>query len=151
LIAEADRRAMAISGIPTAAGAPIEFRAVGASFSASSSGTLTLDEIGPEERERFRAAYFGTIKPFLDRPDSSSSPLASASRSTQVFEGLKRSLPKAAHSVLSDLEAICEEERQLRRQTQLYDLLHGWLLVHVPLSIVLLVLAGIHAIVALRY
>ena len=29
--------------------------------------------------------------------------------------------------------------------------LHGWLLIHVPVSIALLVLGGIHAIVALRY
>jgi hypothetical protein len=33
----------------------------------------------------------------------------------------------------------------------MYRMLHGWLLVHVPLSIALLVLGGIHAIVALRY
>jgi hypothetical protein len=29
--------------------------------------------------------------------------------------------------------------------------LHGWLLVHVPVSITLLVLGGIHALVAIRY
>jgi hypothetical protein len=49
------------------------------------------------------------------------------------------------------LESICEEERQLVRQRRIYQWLHGWLLVHVPLSIALLVLGGIHAIVALTY
>ena len=60
-------------------------------------------------------------------------------------------LPSPIHSVLEDLEAICEEERQLNRQHQLYHFLHGWLLVHVPLSVALLVLGGIHAVVALQY
>jgi hypothetical protein len=30
-------------------------------------------------------------------------------------------------------------------------MLHGWQLVHVPLSIALLVLAAVHAVMALRY
>ena len=59
--------------------------------------------------------------------------------------------PQPVHAVLEDLESICEEERQLSRQRKIYHLLHGWLLVHVPASIALLVLGGIHAIVALRY
>ncbi len=53
--------------------------------------------------------------------------------------------------MLDDLESICEEQRQLNLQTRLYHWLHAWLLVHVPLSIALLVLGGVHAVVALRY
>jgi hypothetical protein len=52
---------------------------------------------------------------------------------------------------VADLENICEEERQLIRQRRLYLWLHGWLLVHVPLSLVLIALGGVHAAVALRY
>ncbi len=53
--------------------------------------------------------------------------------------------------MLGDLQGICEEERQLIRQRKIYHWLHVWLLVHVPLSIALLVMGGVHAIVALRY
>ncbi len=60
-------------------------------------------------------------------------------------------LPNIVHPRLEDLENICEEERQLNRQTRLYRWLHGWLLVHVPLSIALLVLGAVHAVMALRY
>jgi hypothetical protein len=55
------------------------------------------------------------------------------------------------HGVLDDLENICDEEQQLIRQIRIYRWLHGWLLVHVPLSIALLVLGGVHAVMALRY
>jgi hypothetical protein len=53
--------------------------------------------------------------------------------------------------VVNDLESICGEEQQLSRQIRLHGWLHAWLLVHVPLSILLLLLATIHAVVALRY
>ena len=52
------------------------------------------------------------------------------------------------HGVLDDLENICEEEQQLSRQIRIYRWLHGWLLVHVPLSIALLVLGAVHAVMA---
>jgi hypothetical protein len=52
---------------------------------------------------------------------------------------------------VSDLENICEEERQLIRQRRLHAWLHGWLLTHIPLSFALLVLAIIHIVTALRY
>jgi len=41
--------------------------------------------------------------------------------------------------------------RQLAVQVRLHHWLHGWLLVHVPLSMALLLLSVVHAIVTLRY
>jgi hypothetical protein len=52
---------------------------------------------------------------------------------------------------MKSLEDICEEERQLRRQTRLHHWLHGWLMLHVPLSFALLLLGCVHAFMALRY
>jgi hypothetical protein len=111
----------------------------------------TLVEIEPEDRARFRGIYVGTIRPFLENPEAVAAGLSSAERSTAVFDSLRRMLPSPVHPILEDLESICEEDRQLNRQRTLYHFLHGWLLVHVPLSIVLLVLGGIHAIVAVQY
>lgn len=105
----------------------------------------TLVEIEPEDRDRFRGVYLDAIRPYLENPDTVRGEF------TAVFASLRRMLPSPVHAVLEDLDSICEEERQLSRQRKLYHFLHGWLLVHVPLSIALLVLGGIHAIVAVQY
>jgi hypothetical protein len=110
-----------------------------------------LTEVEPEDRARFRTIYMNSIRPFLESPEKPDGDFATPTKSTAVFDSLRRMLPKPVHAVLEDLESICEEERQLSRQRKIYHLLHGWLLVHVPASIALLVLGGIHAIVALRY
>jgi len=49
------------------------------------------------------------------------------------------------------LEDICDEARQLTCQEQLHRWLHGWLLVHIPLSLALILLGAVHAVMALRY
>jgi hypothetical protein len=110
-----------------------------------------LTEVEPEDRARFRTIYMNSIRPFLENPEKPDADFATPTKSTAVFDSLRRMLPKPVHAVLEDLESICEEERQLSRQRKIYHLLHGWLLIHVPVSIALLLLGGIHAIVALRY
>lgn len=65
------------------------------------------------------------------------------------FDHLRTILPVAAHEVLLDEEVV--EERQQWRSRWLHRLMHGWLLVHVPLSFAFLVLTLVHAVVALRY
>jgi hypothetical protein len=111
------------------------------------------DEIvlGDEERANLRRVYVDEILPFLRNPDRRDSPLSVSAESQRFFEALRRQSPPPIHESLRDLESICSEERQLSRQRRVYFLLHGWLLVHVPLSITLLVLGGIHALVAIRY
>jgi hypothetical protein len=111
----------------------------------------TLVEVEQEEKTRFRDTYLKSIRPFLENPESPGAELADTRRAGDMFESLRHLLPEPLHPALADLENICEEERQLSQQMLVYRWLHGWLLVHVPLSIVLLVLGGVHAIVALRY
>ena len=55
------------------------------------------------------------------------------------------------HESVAELESICEERRQLADQKRLHHWLHGWLLIHVPLSLALLLLGAVHAVIALRY
>jgi len=64
---------------------------------------------------------------------------------------LKTLLPAAAAGTVGDLEEICDEARQLERQERLHHWLHGWLLVHIPLSLALILLSAVHAVMALRY
>jgi len=112
--------------------------------------TATLAEIEVADRNRFREVYLQRVKPFLENPEAASE-LSTPQTAAAAFESMRRLLPKPVHAVVDDLESICEEERQLVRQRKIYTWLHGWLIVHVPLSIALLVLGAIHAIVALTY
>ena len=68
-----------------------------------------------------------------------------------MFEKVRALVPAAFHPAIADLENICEEERQLGKQVRMHAMLHGWQLVHVPLSVALLVMAIVHIVVALRY
>jgi len=92
-----------------------------------------------EDKARFGEIYRTRIRPFLEHPPA------------EMFRSIRGAVSPELYGVLDDLESICEEQRQLNRQTRLYHWLHAWLLVHVPLSIALLVLGGVHAIAALRY
>jgi hypothetical protein len=114
-------------------------------------GVATLVEIEQEDRARFRDVYLRKLRPFILDPEAPQAQLADRRRTAEVFDSLRRMLAQPVQSVLDDLENICEEEHQLSRQIRIYRWLHGWLLVHVPLSIVLLVLGGVHAVMALRY
>jgi hypothetical protein len=68
-----------------------------------------------------------------------------------VFTSLRTLLPAAAHATLSDLEDICNEARQLLQQERMHHWLHGWLLLHIPLSLALILLGAVHAVMAMRW
>ena len=67
------------------------------------------------------------------------------------FDKLRAQTPLTIHEVINDLQSIVDERRQLERQRKTQYLLHGWLWVHVPMSMAMLVLILVHAVVALRY
>ena len=98
-----------------------------------------------------RETYLREIRPFLDPHGSSNGILGNPGRAQNLFRQLRTALPSLLHSTVGELEASCEERRQLRDQKRLHHWLHGWLLVHVPLSLALLLLGAAHAIIALRY
>ena len=98
-----------------------------------------------------RNFYEQEMKPFLARPGARASALADAAQARTAFAQLKTLLPASLHLAIEDLESICEEERQLTLQSKLHRWLHGWLLVHIPLSLALILLAAVHAVMALRF
>jgi hypothetical protein len=51
---------------------------------------------------------------------------------------------------VDDLQAWCDERRRMDVQTRLQYWLHGWLLIHVPVSLLLIVVTLWHAVVAVR-
>ncbi|MBK5290487.1 MAG: hypothetical protein JJE04_02180 [Acidobacteriia bacterium] len=110
-------------------------------------------DIGDEAAGAMRAHYLEEVRPFLFEKTTpyTSKLFATADKGAAYFSHLKTILPVAAHDVLADLEAICEERRQLAVQSTLHAWLHGWLYVHVPLSMAFLVLTAVHAVISLRY
>jgi hypothetical protein len=115
---------------------------------AAATEILLLSE---EESAPLRRFYLNEMRPFLEQPKQHASRLASPDKARSAFVGLRTLLPPAAHSTLEDLRDICDEARQLSRQELLHHWLHGWLLLHIPLSLALILLGAIHAVMALRY
>jgi hypothetical protein len=95
--------------------------------------------------------YRREMRPFLESRGRKHPLLSNPDRSRSAFEGLRMLLPLGLQDAAKRLEQICEEERQLRRQSLLHHWLHGWLMLHIPLSFALLLLGVVHAITALRY
>ena len=95
--------------------------------------------------------YRREMRPFLESRGKKHPLLSNPDRSRSTFEGLRMLLPLGLQDAATRLEQICEEERQLRRQSLLHHWLHGWLMLHIPLSFALLLLGVVHAITALRY
>jgi hypothetical protein len=161
LIEEADRGVEAICGslglgpskkedVQRAGGFSARSVAVGGSVA----GTATAVErlvLADEESARLRDFYLSEVRPFLEKPKEGGRRLANADKAANAFSGLRTLLPGAAQSALQDLEDICDEARQLVRQERLHHWLHGWLLVHIPLSLALILLGAVHAVMALRF
>ena len=91
------------------------------------------------------------IDPFLKPGSVSSLPLADFGYANTLFDRLRGKIDPKMKPVVNQLQEICDQRRQLIRQAQLHWLLHGWLLIHLPLSIALVAVLLAHAIVALRY
>lgn len=142
LLAEADEMVETACGplnfrdAPRAAGA----RSVVATATIATTDTLPLCNF-----------YTRDLRPFLQRARVQNPALSNRLKAAGIFEGLRTLLPVTLHDIVRNLEDICEEERQLRRQITYHHWLHGWLMLHVPLSLALLLLGCAHAIMALRY
>lgn len=113
---------------------------------AGAAAIAVMDEAAP-----LHNFYEQELKPFLEKPGARGSALSDAAQSRRAFAQLRTLVPASLHIMIEDLESICEEERQLTLQSQLHVWMHGWLLLHIPLSLALLLLGAIHAIMALRY
>jgi hypothetical protein len=104
-----------------------------------------------DEAATLRNFFERELKPFLENPGAHGSALGDAAQAHNAFAQLRTLVPVSLHTTIEDLEGICEEERQLTLQSHLHLWLHGWLLLHIPLSLVLILLGAIHAVMAVRY
>lgn len=127
-------------------------RAIAAS--AGTRGNLTVASgLGANERaERAVADLFvNSVRPFLLQRRGPKQAIADRAQASALFAQLRVLVSRELWPKLDDLESICEEKRELDRQRRMHDVLHGWLLVHIPASYALLLLGAVHAVYALRY
>ena len=68
-----------------------------------------------------------------------------------MFADLRTRIDPELHPVARDMEALCEQRAQLMTQRSLHHWLHGWLLIHVPLSWTMIVMTVAHAVASLYY
>jgi hypothetical protein len=152
--AEEGQRAGGFTALRTIAASAVPLRtsaAVSAGASAAVAAAPEIVLLSEEESAPLRRFYLNEMRPFLERPKQRGQRLADAARAGSALAGLRTLLPAAAHVTIADLEDICDEARQLTRQERLHHWLHGWLLLHIPLSLALILLGAIHAVMALRY
>jgi hypothetical protein len=99
---------------------------------------------------RLQVFYDEYVKPFLsDKPARSR--LSNSEAARQIFYSMRKNLPTALHETLDDLSRLVQERRDLAKQRSLHHWLHGWLLVHVPLSYSLLLMGAVHAVRAIQF
>ena len=139
-------RSMAASAVPLRTSAAVS---AGASAAVTAAPEIIL--LSEEESAPLRRFYLSEMRPFLERPKQRGQRLGDAAKASGAFAGLRTLLPASAQVTLGDLKDICDEARQLTRQERLHHWLHGWLLLHIPLSLALILLGAVHAVMALRY
>lgn len=144
LLQEADEF---VEGVTASGGA----LATAAVTRAAAIATEELPAVSAADIAPLRIFYDREMRPFLEKPNARDYALADSSKAHAMFIGLQTLLPPEVHETVKDLANICEEERQLQRQALMHRWLHGWLILHIPLSLALILLGAVHAVMALHF
>ena len=88
---------------------------------------------------------------FLSVKNFRQSPLLNKKTFVQLFESLRRETDREHLEMVDQLEELCRQRHDLFFQNKLQWFLHIWLLVHSPLTIMLLGLLSLHIFYGLYY
>jgi hypothetical protein len=87
--------------------------------------------------------------PFLAAKRADRMPLSESGTAAGIFRALRLSVAADSRPKVDLLERCCRERGWMDLQTKYQHWLHGWLLVHVPVSFLLLLMTLWHAFVTL--
>jgi hypothetical protein len=146
ILAEADALIASIDAIATKLGLYVAVAKVGSVATLPKTGTTPEAAV-----TELRGVYSESIRPFLAERGAYSHPLYARKNAKGMFSRLRKLTPEELREVVDDLENVCEEKRDLDRQSRMHRALHAWLFIHLPLSFALIALGFIHAVWALRY
>ncbi len=116
--------------------------------------TLFVDEQldGSESSDNFlRDFYLRHVRTFLQIEVSPDSSLLNATQAEGIFATVRDGIPRKMIPIATELESICNERRQLIAQNKLQWIMHGWTLIHIPLSMSLLILTLVHVVMSLYF
>ena len=89
------------------------------------------------------------VLPFLHTKNPRHAPLTDRLFAEEFFRALRLRVAPDNRPQADLLAAWCEEHRQMQMQAHYHRWMHGWLLVHVPASFLLIILTGWHAVATL--
>lgn len=124
--------------------------AAGAAAPAKASSAVAVEPAteSPGTRDLLTALERDVI-PYLATSTPRHSALHQSLYAQEFFRALRLRVEPANQGRVDLLASWCEERRQMDLQTRYHHWLHGWLLVHIPASFLLLVVTGWHVVVAL--
>ena len=145
LISEADNLMEVFSATPEMA------MAMASEQSDTKVAMAAIRDMSEQNRDELNEIYQLQVRPYLYERGAHERGMAEPRKAAVLIQQMKTIAPTELHDMIDDLENICEEKRNLDRQTTMHRILHSWLLVHIPLSYAVLLLAAVHAVMALRY
>jgi hypothetical protein len=89
--------------------------------------------------------------PYLSARRGERHRLGHASSATAAFSTLKLNVDPRWKPRIDQMQTWCDERRMMDLQTRLHHLLHGWLIIHVPASLALLIFTAWHALAAVSF
>jgi hypothetical protein len=124
------------------------------------SPAAVIDSDAPDEAEKDAAtdnmsetvlARFidGQLMPYLKARRGNKFRLGNAREAEETFRHLKLRVSAPYRTRVEEMQGWCDECRLLDLQVRMQHWLHGWLLIHVPLSFLLLLFTTWHAFVTL--
>lgn len=108
-------------------------------------------QLAQRDATRLRDAFTSTIRPFLLGDRKQGAPVRTATSAATYFATLRSNLSEDATPQVQLLVDHCNTRRQFNKQIRVHRLLHGWMCIHLPLSLALLVFLLAHIVAALRY
>ena len=91
------------------------------------------------------------VLPYLAARNGAKMALGRQQASDDYFRLIKLGVPASYANSIDELQGWCDDRRRMDLQSVMHHWLHGWLLIHVPISILLLLLTVWHIVTALRF
>ena len=104
-----------------------------------------------EDSAKLVQAFENTIRPYLIGGAGSESPIKNKTHAMTFFSSLEGSVSPDAREMVDTLREFAETRRQFDEQARVHRVLHGWLSVHLPLSVALVLLLMAHIVTAVWY
>ena len=116
---------------------------------ASSLPARTTDSYDEISKDSLREALERDVLPYLASTSTKRFRFNEPNYAKEFFRVLRTRCAPPEQEKADLLALWCEERRQMDAQVRYHHHLHGWLLVHVPSSFLLIILTGWHAVVLL--